>query len=84
MMQKSQINARPHPCPLPRERENRPQITGATNIPCKQARLEAKGIETVIAQWTNELSNNAAWLTLSPGERAGVRASVDFISISCA
>jgi len=71
------IKARPHPGPLPQERENfcradigetgafiRPPITGAI------------GKEAAKTEPTEELPASARLLSLSPGERVGVRASV--------
>jgi len=53
-MKSVQMNTRPHPNPLPQERENRPPRFGDALEPSSTARK----------------------LPLSPGERAGVRASV--------
>jgi imidazolonepropionase-like amidohydrolase len=70
------VNARPHPGPLPQEREKRPSAPGDEKrqdvsqsfIPNKQ--------ETATSEGAVKSTETAAARSLSPGERAGVRASV--------
>jgi len=72
---KHEFNARPHPGPLPQERGRHsprwwkptPQGVGAV--------LERRSSNATEASKTIELSNSGRRLPLSPGERAGVRAS---------
>ena len=71
--------ARPHPGPLPQERENRPPISRDADA---FALLSASGINEQDAATVgrmHESFNAAGSPSLSPGERAGVRASVSQI-----
>jgi len=70
------IDARPHPGPLPEERENRPPLFGETDVSGDRACLGANVRQTVTANTTTEFPNAAASFPLSLGERDGVRASV--------
>ena len=74
------MNVRPHPGPLPQEREKRSPRLGGADAPGCRAVFPANDEAAAIATVTNEFSNNAASLPLSPGERAGVRASVKLTS----
>jgi hypothetical protein len=76
-----QMDARPHPGPLPQERENRRPHSRETTAHRSVTRLA--GTEPGVAKATkpDEFSSDAAWLTLSQGERAGMRASVGLISL---
>jgi len=69
-------DARPHPGPLPQERENRSAGAGEIEHAKFIACLEAKSSEAALARETNEFQKRAESSTLSSGERAGVRASV--------
>src|ERR1022692_365723 len=74
--QTSMTNARPHPGPLSQERENRTQSPERTNDLPDGARFETKDRETATAIATNEILDSHDGFPLSPGERAGVGASV--------
>ena len=73
---KNQMNARPHPGPLPQERENYRPLSRKTNVLCSAKKFVANEQGAAMATKTNKFSRDAALLPLSPGERAGVRASV--------
>jgi hypothetical protein len=64
------------PALSPRERGNHPPIFEPVNGSVI-ARLHANHAESVIATKMEKLSNDAPMLTLSPRERAGVRADVN-------
>jgi len=73
----SGLKFRPHPGPLPQERENR----SAASVCAKTVRLgklffSAHHGNAAAASGDIKLSNCDASLTLSPGERAGVRAEL--------
>src|SRR2546421_6252483 len=73
------MNARPHPGPLPQERVNRwPLFRDQRGIGAR-THFRASLSEAAIATAPENFSNAAAVLSLSPGERAGVRASVPLI-----
>ena len=75
----SLMNDRPHPGLLPQEKENRsPRFGGADALGCR-ASFSTNDEAAVIATVTNKFSSDAPSLTLSSGERAGVRASVKSI-----
>ena len=69
-------NARPHPCPLPQERENRSRVSGIAEALAGSWRLPASTERAPIANSRNKFSRGADCLSLSQGERAGERASV--------
>ena len=71
------INIRPHPGPLPQERENRSAVFCEANAPGGRSVLETNELVAAIANRADEFSNPAALLSLSPGERAGVRAGAN-------
>ena len=73
----NEVNARPHPGPLPQERENRSPMSGDTDALSFPNSCETKAREATIAKATSRFSDATALLSLSPGERAGVRASVE-------
>ena len=58
-----ELDVRPHPGPLPQERENHSQPPG-----------DSEDQETATAKAFSEFSSDATNVSLSPGERAGVRA----------
>ena len=70
------MNARPHPGPLPQERVNPSQLLDDNNEPRDSARSQSNYREATTARATHEWRGASAALTLSLGERAGVRASV--------
>ncbi len=70
------MNVRPHPSPLPRERENRPQRAGEIepwNYPASSG-PSIRAAANVPSAY--RFSADTESPSLSPGERAGVRASV--------
>ena len=81
MMNRGQIDVRPHPGPLPQERENYRPLSRKTNMLCSAKQFVANEQGAAMATKTNKFSRDAALLPLSPGERAGVRASVGSNSI---
>ena len=67
---------RPQPGPLPQERENyRPVISGTNDMGCR-VHFMANGRKPAVIIVTSEFQSDARSFPLSPGERAGVRASV--------
>ena len=68
---------RPHPGPLPRERERRSAVVVEFGHAQLIVRPDAKWREAAVARVANELRRRAEAFSLSPGERAGVRAGVD-------
>jgi len=68
------------PALSPRERENRRPLSHETTALRSVTRFAANEQGVAIETKPSEFSSDAAWLTLSPGERAGVRASVCPIS----
>jgi len=73
---KNGLHARPHPGPLPQERERRSRRLWKTTRPGVGAPSGWKGSNATDATEAIELSNNVRKFSLSPGERAGVRASL--------
>ncbi len=69
------VDARPHPGPLPQERENHSAVAGEPGRAQFALRLEAKPKETETTRETSELPESVDSRPLSPGERARVRAS---------
>jgi len=69
-------NARPHPGPLPQERENGSPVSGDGSTRGVRPTLDPHKFAAAIANTATELSDTVVMLSLSPGERAGVRASV--------
>ena len=70
------MNDRPHPGPLPQERENRPPASGESSRCDGSIRFHTKTRAAEIAIEPDEFSSLDQPLSLSPGERAGVRANV--------
>ncbi len=70
-------NARPHPGPLPQERENHPPLLGDADGFGFWTPSKTNVISETKTRAASELSSDAAWPSLSSGERAGVRASVE-------
>ena len=70
------VHARPHPGPLPQERENHFAVAGEFGSAQFAMRLEAKSQKAEQARGPSELSERTDSSPLSPGERARVRASV--------
>ena len=70
------MNARPHPGLLPQERMNRSPFSGDKNASGVPSRFGASLSEAAVATVLENFPNAAPALPLSPGERAGVRASV--------
>src|ERR1041384_4701461 len=70
------FEARPHPSPLPQERENGDPAFGKIGAPVSPWRSFVNGTEMRKAQRAHERSGNAQIFSLSRGERVGVRASV--------
>jgi len=77
----NRVDARPHPGPLPQERVNRSPFSGDKNASGVPSRFGASLSEAAVATVLENFSNAAPALPLSPGERAGVRASVSSDSI---
>ena len=75
------MNVRPHPGPLPQERENRRPLSRKPTALHAVMRFAATEPGVAIATKPNEFSSDVAPLTLSSGERAGVRASVGLIAL---
>jgi hypothetical protein len=71
------MNVRPHPGPLPQERENRLQRAGDASMPVDLRHPQADYQKTAAAYQKHEFSGNVASPSLFPGERAGVRAGVN-------
>ncbi len=70
------MNVHPHPGPLPQERENRHPFSRRTSM-----YFAANDPGSATAIKTNKFSRDTAWLSLSPGERVGVRAGIGSNSI---
>jgi uncharacterized protein len=72
-----QVNTRPHPGPLPQERENHSAVASefarARFVVCPQTKSE----KAVIARESSEYHEVSESCSLSPGERVRVRASVN-------
>ena len=68
-------NGRRHPDPLPQEREKRSPRASRTNTPNVSTRSSVNQQETAIAWRAANSTASSATLSLSLGERAGVRAS---------
>jgi hypothetical protein len=66
--------ARPHPGPLPQEREEHPTDAGEFERDRFAMCHGVKWNEQAMAQAANETRTSADGFSLSPGERAGVRA----------
>ena len=66
------MDARPHPGPLPQERENRQPPFGNVTTLGTRPLLEANERKTGLAELNARISRNVNLLSLSPGERAGV------------
>ena len=75
-MKTAEQHNRPHPGPLPQERENCvPRVDWANDF-SNRTRAETNGRKAATATLTDKFSRNATMSSLSPGERAGVRAVV--------
>ena len=74
------MNTRPHPGPLPQERGNNSPFSIEADASGCRTYAEANDTEAALATVDDNFSSTAAALTLSPGERAGVRASLDYCS----
>ena len=81
------MNIRPHPGPLPQERENCSPSACISNAFDNLTRFGTNHLGLETASGTYELSSNIASPSLSTGERAGVRAGVNtihhFVGMSC-
>lgn len=81
------MSVRPHPGPLPQEREKNIPSASASNRRGDQILFAVNHLVQVIAIRACELSSRATSLSLSPRERAGMRADVSrfqsFASTSC-
>jgi zinc protease len=69
-------NAHPHPGPLPQERETRLPRLEKSNTPGKHPRFGIKSLKAATAHVAKIISSDAAMVSLSLGERVGVRAGV--------
>jgi len=76
------VDAHPHPCPLPQERENGSPLSAATIVLGSPTRTEAHLRKTATANKTYETPEERELFPLSPGERAGVRADVTTVFVS--
>ena len=72
----SLMNDRPHPGPLPQERENYFAVAGESVRAHVIVRPQAKSENAVRARPTSELFESTDGCSLSPGERVRMRASV--------
>ena len=70
------VHARPHPGPLPQERENHSVVASEFGHAPFAVRSDAKSPKAEMARVTTEFSEGADSCSLSPGERVRVRASV--------
>ena len=70
------VHDRPHPGPLPQERENHSAVAGEFGHTQFAMRPEAKSEDAETARESSEFPERADSHSLSPGERARVRASV--------
>jgi hypothetical protein len=68
-------NARPHPGPLPQERENRATVADVTERVQLFKRTKTMWSEAALADGTPEFARRTNVCSLSPGERVRVRAS---------
>ena len=71
------MNVRPHPSPLPGERENHSPRSGEMSATDFGARSKMSGTKTEMAAVPAGFSRDDASLSHSSGERAGVRLSVN-------
>src|SRR6266496_4380221 len=78
---KSLTKVRPHPGPLPQERENHSPVAGEFGCVRIIERPTLNSNETEMERRAAEFYKSADVPSLSPGERAGVRASVTSIAI---
>jgi hypothetical protein len=69
-------NVRPHPGPLPQEREKRSALSGSAGPVWCSLRLVSLINKAAIATREQRFHKGRSSVTLSSGERAGVRASV--------
>jgi ATP-dependent helicase/nuclease subunit B len=67
-------DVRPHPGPLPQERENRLPLSGDTSASIDHAPFATNKEKPATATEAGETLEGAKAFSLSPGERAGVRA----------
>jgi hypothetical protein len=72
---KSVLDVRPHPGPLPQEREKRSTVAGEFRRVVFLLPPEADKKKAEKERRSNELSERADGCSLSPGERVRVRAS---------
>jgi len=73
------VNARPHPGPRPQEREKPTPMSGDANTVGFRCMAAATNGNAGTAIEASELSNDGDGFSLSLGERAGVRASVNIV-----
>jgi hypothetical protein len=76
------LNTRPHPGPLPQERESYSPRSGYANALDCRAAFSAKDTTAVTSKGTSGLARDMCGCSLSPGERVRVRASVNLTSDS--
>ena len=76
MPMKNGLQDRPHPGPLPQEREDRSPRFGDAEVAACRATFSTNAEVGAVAPKMNELSSTGRKLSLSPRERVGVRASV--------
>jgi hypothetical protein len=72
-----QMDARPHPGPLPQERGNRELRFAVVKACGGTTAREFAGTNAALETSAGEFAGNASAFTLFPGERAGVRAGVE-------
>jgi len=68
------FNARPHPGPLPQEREKRAPLLGVMSGLGISLPPFTNGLQSVLTPRANKVSRDMDSFSLSPGERAGERA----------
>jgi hypothetical protein len=70
------MDIRPHPGPLPQERENRAPASGKSKAHFGRAFYPLSGKAAATASEAKKYPDTAIIFPLSPGESAGVRAGV--------
>ena len=74
--EKHDVKARPHPGPLPQERENRSQRSGDAEAPVCRTLVSTIDQKVETGRAPSELHETRDGCSLSLGERVRVRASV--------
>jgi hypothetical protein len=77
---KSLLNVRPHPGPLPQEREKRSAVAGEAGLYQLFVRRSINSTDAAKARRSSKFYETVHCCPLSPGERVRVRASVNAFS----